>query len=634
MPKHIPKHTSKITYEEATNLFLELLPGTLSGSISSADHLPLIVGQLQLHQGNSQIGAVFCDLIAAKHKPWLTMSEFLRVFRAPLEEPEAPSVYQKRFEPPEAIQGKRQRDIARVALYAQSEQYAEYQSKLKRYQEKQRIRKDYLPDGEGRNLEYANYCLDTVRSGDNGVLKEFFFETKPFVIPDIARYRHTFVTGSTGSGKSETLKHLIKYDLEQNQDAAVVVLDPHGKLAEEVAKFRANESQNRLIYIRPNWQDDLRITINPFEISDISASALENQSKTITAALAQIIGSGFTPNMEAILVAMVSTLLHRPKSDFADLVRFADDSRNADLIDYGSNNLPYEVHREFFLHAFQDKHLEPSKAALRSRFQTLLNSGPTLFDFTCGTSTVDLEQAIEDRKTIIVDLRSVPPEIRTSIGQFITALIQGYSERRAETQQTDDPTPRIYLCADECQYFISSATEKILGESRKYGLHLILATQRAEQIQPRNILNAVISNVGVQLVGRNKGSTLALMSKEMGAEAGVISTLDTGKFLVSIMGQPPVTVQVPYTGNNYEMDQSAWRKIQNQQLEKYYVPKSPDNLASVDAEPDVGPGPNHSQKMVPTKKKVAKSARSSAPITELADVIKARQSRDISDGGE
>jgi DNA helicase HerA-like ATPase len=47
-----------------------------------------------------------------------------------------------------------------------------------------------------------------------------------------------FISGGTGSGKSETLKHLIRSYVLDDPDNAIIIFDPHGKLATEVAAMR------------------------------------------------------------------------------------------------------------------------------------------------------------------------------------------------------------------------------------------------------------------------------------------------------------------------------------------------------------------------------------------------------------
>ena len=71
------------------------------------------------------------------------------------------------------------------------------------------------------------------------------------LMPERDRQRHTYVLGKSGSGKSELLKLLVYGYLRKPGSATVVVIDPHGDLAEEIARFKEHRKSDRLIYIDP-----------------------------------------------------------------------------------------------------------------------------------------------------------------------------------------------------------------------------------------------------------------------------------------------------------------------------------------------------------------------------------------------
>ena len=62
-------------------------------------------------------------------------------------------------------------------------------------------------------------------------------EIVPVHVPSDDRRRHTYITGGSGAGKSELLKLLIESSMHDVEESAVVVLDPHGDLVEQVAHW-------------------------------------------------------------------------------------------------------------------------------------------------------------------------------------------------------------------------------------------------------------------------------------------------------------------------------------------------------------------------------------------------------------
>lgn len=558
MSKSTPKTISKLSLSDVRHVYESVLPGTSDHSEDGALH----IGGFALGEENSALTLTLLDIISRPRTDILGNEDFQKIFQMPLRRAQPPAIDDPIFTAPAHITSKKDRAIARGILFNRA--HETYQTTLLRDQEKHRVHSHIVSTYRSGDSGYLRYGLETLEGIAEDDAAQFFFEKKQFHLPASARRRHCFITGGTGSGKSETLKYLISRDLRRKNKSAVIVLDPHGQLAEDVARFEMNRGNDRLIYIDPIASEGHQITLNPFSVSDTSLQALEVQGAHLLGALEQIVGSSFTINMSALAGPLIATLLHRPESDLTDLLRFLDNKNNRDLVEYGATKLPYDQHRNFFKTQFQSAHFEPSKAALRSRLQGLLNS-PTIKAFTTGQSSFDLETALGDGKFLVFNLSAanVSADATRAIGQFIVALVQGYAIRR----KTDQPS--IYLYADECQYFISKTTENVLGESRKFGLHLILATQRTEQVGS-GVLDAILGNVGVFLAGRNKGKTLNVMSRELGEEGDHIRQLKTGQFIVSLLGGPPVTIKVPLTGDKLRMSEGDWNRLLANQLATYY----------------------------------------------------------------
>src|SRR5512132_1552281 len=108
----------------------------------------------------------------------------------------------------------------------------------------------------------------------------FFFARLAMLMPERDRQRHTYVLGKSGSGKSELLKLLVYGYLRKPGSATVVVIDPHGDLAEEIARFKEHRSSDRLIYIDPylDGSGGRMPTINPFALRDTGPQATQHRA--------------------------------------------------------------------------------------------------------------------------------------------------------------------------------------------------------------------------------------------------------------------------------------------------------------------------------------------------------------------
>jgi hypothetical protein len=181
------------------------------------------------------------------------------------------------------------------------------------------------------------------------------------LMPERDRQRHTYVLGKSGSGKSELLKLLVYGYLRKPGSATVVVIDPHGDLAEEIARFKEHRKSDRLIYIDPylDGSGGRMPTLNPFELRDTGPQAIDIAAQSMLEAFKQILhNTALTLQMEALLIPCVSVLLNRRGSTLLDLQRFMNDQRNGDLVRLGAR-FDNPAQRLFFRDRFYAKTFDP-----------------------------------------------------------------------------------------------------------------------------------------------------------------------------------------------------------------------------------------------------------------------------------
>jgi energy-coupling factor transporter ATP-binding protein EcfA2 len=402
-------------------------------------------------------------------------------------------------------------------------------------------------------------------------LREFFYRRLPVLIPEDARQRHTYITGQSGSGKSEFLKVLINAYLRNHAPVSLVLIDPHGDLAEQVARLPEVATSGRLIYIRPGLAAGMTATLNPFELADTSEGAVHVMAEQLAAVFNELMRqaghAGLSGNMGALLTPCISTLLRRPGSTIRDLQTFMDDKRNRDLFDLGCGS-PLAPHRDFFRERFYEKQFESTKAALYTRIQSLLNS-PVLYRLLVGPSTVNLEEAVNAGKIIIFGLPkgTAGGETTPLFGVFILAMLQGIAIRRDEIPVAERVP--IHAFIDECQNFLSPTVRTILTEARKFGLHLTLAQQHFGQDMQPDLMASVISNTAVKVCGMNDVKTLKPMDERLGVGLDALQRLGVGQFFVKVSGNAPAfKLRAPHI--RAAISNEAWEATKARQLRDYY----------------------------------------------------------------
>ena len=359
-----------------------------------------------------------------------------------------------------------------------------------------------------------------------------------------------------------------------------MVLDPHGKLAMEVAQMREFAKNDRLVLVAPSAFPEANIALNPFDCRDKSETGLNTQSRQLMAALERVLGS-WTDNAKGMMPHCIALLLHRDGSTLYDLLTLMDDEANDELVRYGATRLPFDGSRRFFEEQFKtSRHYDSTKEMVRNRLQQLLSS-PVITRFLCRESTFDFEAAIDDGKVIVLNCTRAKMDQQEvgQIGQFIMARIQGYCLTR-ELIPGNPMTP-VHVFADECQYFVNETVKEILGENRKHGLHITLATQRTDQMAEdagQKLVDAVIGNVGVFITGRGGGKTPDKLAPEIGMKTDDIRDLKPLNFFYTekavAIRRPTIQTQIPYIGTRYSMTRDDWGLLLSQQIERYYKPLS------------------------------------------------------------
>lgn len=396
--------------------------------------------------------------------------------------------------------------------------------------------------------------------------------------------RHTYITGGSGSGKSELLKVLIRHTMTKETEATIVI-DPHGDMVEQISRWRDFKDNDRLLYIDPFLSHDHIPPFNPLAIAkDTSPHVREVIAQQLLSAFEQILkgtgGDSLTVNMRAALMPCILTLIDRPNSTLADLQRFMNDARNEDLVAFGRQS-PRRTIKDFFSHEFvQDGTLQLSKSAISRKLQSLFNA--YAFDEIINSKTsIDLNQAINEKKIILFNLAKgrLGNDASEAFGRLVVASIQGIALRRADTPEAQRVPLNLYI--DECQNYISPATIEILEEARKYGVNMTLAQQLVGRGMSTEMQSVVMNNTNIKVAGRTLEDSK--MAKVFGIEQNEMQQLETGSFWMKVgNGQPfKIMGRSDYVGNENHMSETEWQAVKSRLL-NWYRPIQENSLIQPD----------------------------------------------------
>lgn len=355
---------------------------------------------------------------------------------------------------------------------------------------------------------------------------DFFLRTViPLYYPKAALSKHCYLVSQSGAGKSELLKLLI-YDLirkssKKNQHS-IVVMEPASDLSQEILSFVLfrKKQRDRLIYINPSIHKLLKSqkrytpVLNFFDIPAKDEETIDAFSQEITNGISEMIkkpsssDDAFTTNMDAFLKPCISTLLRKGDTDLSELKRFMNDDNNEDLVELGKLS-PDPEHRAFFHTGFLNKRYKPTKDAIYIKLQSLLNS-PLFRRLVTGKSTINLEQALNQGKVVIIDFaKSRGKKTASDFGRLMLAYIQAIATRRQDTPKQF--RKQIFCFVDEFQNYIGNSISEIMAEARKYKLSLILSHQIVGQKMNAELTDMIISNSTLKIVGKNAKKSLETM---------------------------------------------------------------------------------------------------------------------------
>lgn len=427
----------------------------------------------------------------------------------------------------------------------------------------------------------------------NALASRFFFRRFRKLLPPPEKGVHTFCVGRSGSGKSEALKLLALSEKTISawrphrrirRDRSLVVIDPHGSLACQLAQqrsydqdFRQHPGDPDLIYLDPCLaiNQNRSPVLNPFDLygSQHAEMRREKAAQQLTGVLRSLTcksDEAMSTNMETLLYPCLSVLLARPRSTLYDLLRFVNSSGNDDLVQLGLQ-APNAAHRYFFQHSFSDSRFQPTRGAISTKVQSLLNSRAFAAFLATPQSSLNLEHALNSGKSIIVNCAAgkLGGQSMSAIGRIFVGMVLAVAFNRVGSERYHCP---IRLIIDEMQHFVSDELITILTEARKYGLHLTVACQIVGQGISSQLNRVLLGNTALKILGDAGADSRHVFSREMGIKPAEAVSLRLGQFLIRHSHDPPLRIRFTnaHVDHKQTMSGTRWRVMKQEQIRRYY----------------------------------------------------------------
>ena len=334
------------------------------------------------------------------------------------------------------------------------------------------------------------------------------------------RFRHFYVIGQTGTGKSSILQVMIRQDLKNGD--GLCVIDPHGSLIEDILPFIPRERADDVIYFDPSDME------RPLGLNLLEGETWEEKELVALDAMNIMIKlfdeEIFGPRIQDYFRNGCLTLMSDPHgAALTDIVRlFTDDDfarmkrqyvTNPIVASFWDNQMAKTGQRE-------KQEMIPYFAAKFGQFITntmmrnIIGQSKSAFDFA---------DVMQNKKILLMNLsKGSVGEINSKLlGLIIVQKIQMGALKRQKIPVKDRQDFFLYI--DEFQNYVTDSIEVILSEARKYRLGLNMAHQYLAQLGgdegskkgKTDLKGAIFGNVGTMMAYKIGAQDAEFLAKEM-----------------------------------------------------------------------------------------------------------------------
>ncbi len=379
----------------------------------------------------------------------------------------------------------------------------------------------YLPaDARGKN-DFAYYGYTSYRN---------YIQDRQlnFAIKNSDRTQHSYIIGKSGVGKSKFMESIIRQDIENGK--AVIVIDPHGDLVDNILHFMPEERLDDVCIIDPS-DTERPVAFNP--LTSVEDSLKPRVTQDFTEVLKKQFKDTWTPKIEHLFRFAFLALLDYPGANFSDLQKVLTDKNFRQKL---SKHIKNDFVKRFWaveFSAWSQKFESEAITPLVNKLGAFLSDPLMSKIFTQSENKIELAELMNQNKIILINLSKgkLGEDNSAFFGSIFLTKIKQAGMERAFIPESE--RKQVFLYIDEFQNVLTDTFESLLSESRKYGFAIHLAHQYLSQI-PKNILNAIFGNVSTIISFRISGTDAQELMKEFAPllEAKDIMNLPKREFYI------------------------------------------------------------------------------------------------------
>jgi hypothetical protein len=301
------------------------------------------------------------------------------------------------------------------------------------------------------------------------------------------RSTHLYACGSTGTGKSKFLEHLICQDIKawQMHKCGLLLLDPHGSLYDSVMRWMAFYN-----FDRPVIPIDLRDPTTALSYNVLHKREGGDASVVIgnfVQAMAYVwgqAGTDETPRFARWAESILRTL-YESKMTLLE-AEYLIDSMSKDIRHKLTKNLRIRalLHDWSLSNTFSPKEFETEVSSTINRLRRFLGTQKLrcMFGQEVNGKTLNLRKCLDNGYIVLVNLATEGGYVSNEDSALFATLLLSDLWTAAQERGKRKGVKPFYVYLDEFQNFVTPTMAENLDQARGFGLHLTLAHQFPNQI--------------------------------------------------------------------------------------------------------------------------------------------------------
>ena len=294
------------------------------------------------------------------------------------------------------------------------------------------------------------------------------------------RFRHVYVIGQTGTGKTTLLLSMAMEDMKAGH--GFCYLDPHGDVAEQILDHIPRERVDDLIYF------DLSNIEYPIGFNPLQAEDPDERDVVVNDMVEMFVNMYgheiFGPRIQDYFRNACFLLMEQPEGwTLVDIMRLFTDPAFAESKIRNIKDPVIAARWNKTYKSMGDREKAEIIPFIQAKFAPFTTGVYVRNIIGQPKSSFNFYEAMQQKKIIICNLsKGLAGEINSQlIGRMVSMQIKLAALKRAKIDE-NDRVP-FFLYVDEFQNYVSKSFESILSEARKYRLWLAVAHQYIDQLK-------------------------------------------------------------------------------------------------------------------------------------------------------